>query len=52
MILGDHDDAVRLIKSYLSVHPDHRRGFASGTVWWWRDLQAHPEFQRLVQAAR
>lgn len=52
VILGDHDEAVKLIKEYLSVHPDHRRGFASGTGWWWRDLQAHPEFQRMVQAVR
>ena len=50
VILGDHDEAVRLIKEYLTVHPDHRSGFATGTVWWWRDLQSHPEFRRLVQA--
>jgi len=52
VILGDHDEAVRLIKEYLSVHPDHRSGFASGTVWWWRDLQGNAEFRRLVQASR
>ena len=52
VILGDNDEAVQLIKEYLAVHPDHRSGFASGTGWWWRGLQGHPEFQRLVQASR
>lgn len=35
VMLGDRADAVKLIKKYLSVHPDHRRGFSSGTGWWW-----------------
>jgi TolB-like protein/tRNA A-37 threonylcarbamoyl transferase component Bud32 len=51
VILGDRAEAVRLIKEYLTVHPDHRAGFASGTGWWWRDLQSDPEFRRLVQAS-
>ena len=51
VILGDHAEAVRLIKEYLTVHPDHRSGFASGTGWWWRDLQSNPEFRRLVQTS-
>lgn len=51
VILGDRAEAVRLIKEYLTVHPDHRAGFASGTGWWWRDLQSDPEFLRLVQAS-
>lgn len=50
VILGDRAEAIRLIKEYLTVNPDHRDGFASGTVWWWRDLQNDPEFRRLVQA--
>jgi len=51
VILGDHAEAVKLIKEYLAVNPDHRGGFASGTVWWWRDLQGNTEFRRLVQAS-
>ena len=52
VILGDHDEAVRLIKEYLTFHPDHREGFATGTAWWWRDLQGNAEFRRLIQASR
>ncbi|HEU4993236.1 MAG TPA: serine/threonine-protein kinase [Gemmatimonadaceae bacterium] len=51
VILGDRAEAVKLIKEYLTVHPDHRSGFASGTGWWWLDLQSDPEFRRLVQAS-
>lgn len=51
VILGDRAEAVRLIKEYLTVHPDHRVGFARATGWWWLDLQNDPEFRRLVQAS-
>jgi eukaryotic-like serine/threonine-protein kinase len=50
VMLGDRSEAVRLIKAYLALHPDHRTGFAQSTGWWWRDLQTDPEFRRLVQA--
>jgi TolB-like protein len=50
VILRDHDEAVRLIKDYLATNPDHRRGFAQSTTWWWRDLQSNPAFLRLVGA--
>ncbi|MGH7678081.1 MAG: hypothetical protein ACRENU_06410, partial [Gemmatimonadaceae bacterium] len=52
VILGDRAEAVKLIKEYLTANPDHRGGFASGSGWWWRDLQSDPEFRRLVQATR
>ena len=50
VILQDRDEAVRLIKDYLATNPDHRRGFAQSTGWWWRDLQSDPAFRRLVGA--
>jgi serine/threonine-protein kinase len=52
VILGDQDEAVRLIADYLTVHPDHRRGFATRTGWWWRDLQSNPKFKALLAGAR
>jgi tetratricopeptide (TPR) repeat protein len=48
VMLGDHDEAVRLIKDYLTVNPDHYREFASRTGWWWRDLQLNPKFKALI----
>lgn len=52
VILGDYDEAVDLIESYLAVHPDHRKGFATRVSPWWRDLQSNPRFKRLVATAR
>jgi serine/threonine-protein kinase len=46
--LGDQDEAVRLLKDYLTVNPEHRKGFASRTMWWWRDLQSNPKFKSLI----
>jgi hypothetical protein len=48
VMLGDHDEAVRLLKDYLTVNPHHRRGFANRTAPWWRDLQDNPKFKALI----
>jgi hypothetical protein len=48
VILGDYDEAVNLIQSYLLVHPDHLQGFTTRVSPWWRDLQSNKRFQRLV----
>ena len=52
VILGDHDEAIRLIADYLAVNPAHRKGFATRTSPWWRDLQSNPKFKRLMAGAR
>jgi serine/threonine-protein kinase len=52
VILGDQDEAVRLIADYLTVNPGHRKGFATRTGWWWRDLQGNPKFKALIAGAR
>ena len=48
VMLGDYDEAVRLIKDYLTVNPEHRKGFVNRTMWWWRDLQTYPKFKALI----
>src|SRR5258708_2726555 len=52
VILGDPDEAARLIAGYLTVNPQHRKGFATRTGWWWRDLQSNPKFKALIAGAR
>jgi hypothetical protein len=52
VILGDQDEAVRLIADYLAVNPGHRKGFATRTGWWWRDIQGNPKFKALIAGAR
>lgn len=52
MILGEQDEAVRLLTSYLTANPGHGKGFATRTGWWWRDLQSNPKFKSLIAGAR
>jgi TolB-like protein len=52
VVLGDQDEAVRLIADYLTVHPAHRKGFATRVSPWWRDLQSNPKFKQLIAGAR
>ena len=52
VILGDQDEAIRLISDYLTVNPGHRKGFATRTGWWWRDIQGNPKFKALIAGAR
>ena len=47
-IMGDDNEAVRLLKDYLALNPEHRRGFSNRTSWWWRDLAANPKFRAMI----
>jgi tetratricopeptide (TPR) repeat protein len=48
LMLGEKDRAVDLLRDYLVVNPEHKRGFAARTSWWWRDIQDHPRFRALI----
>ena len=48
-LMGDRDQALRLIQTYLISHPEHRALLAQSQSWWWRDLKADPKFKALVQ---
>jgi serine/threonine-protein kinase len=52
VILGDQDEAVRLLSDYLTANPAHRKGFATRPSPWWRDLQGNPKFKALLAGAR
>ncbi len=52
VMMNQQDEAIRLIEDYLTVNPEHRRGFAARTVWWWRDLQSNKKFQRMIAGAQ
>jgi len=54
LIYGDHDKAITLLADYLQVHPDHRKGLANQTAWYWSDpkVQNDPRFQRLMAGTR
>ncbi|HVT39508.1 MAG TPA: protein kinase [Gemmatimonadaceae bacterium] len=52
VMLGDQDKAVDELKDYLTVNPEHRKGFATRVGWWWRDLQGNARFKMLIAGAR
>jgi hypothetical protein len=47
-MLGDKDEALRLLKTYLAANPEHRKGMAETQSWWWRDLKDDPRFREMV----
>ena len=46
-LLGDHDEAIQLLKRYMAANGGAgESGKPGGEIyWWWRDLRDHPEFE-------
>ncbi len=47
-LLGDHDEAIRLLKIYVAANPDHLFNPDGEVHWWWRDLRDHSDFQSIL----
>ncbi len=47
-MLGDRDEALRLITVYLATNPQERPSIANDDTWWWRGLREDSRFRRLV----
>ena len=45
---GEEEEALDLVKTYLTVNPDHRSGWTWTSHWWWRGLQDNQEYQDLL----
>ena len=50
VMLGDKDEALRLLDEYLVANPKHREGFRQIVHWWWRPIQDDPRFKALIGA--
>lgn len=46
--MGDTEQAMDLVRRYLTASPSHRGGWRWSSHWWWRGLQDHPDFRSLV----
>jgi len=46
--LGDHDQAIDLLATYLAANPSQVDAFARDRSWWLEDLRAQPQFQDLL----
>jgi len=52
LLLGDRDEALRLLKEQVAANPAHRAGLARSTHWWWRDIKDDPRFKQLIGTAK
>jgi len=47
--MGQKEEALDLLRTYLTANPQHRKGWQWSAHWWWRPLQDDPEFRALVE---
>jgi serine/threonine-protein kinase len=47
-LLGDRDEALRLVGMYLATNPQDRETMAKDDSWWWEGLRDDPRFKSLV----
>src|SRR5438105_4308764 len=52
LLLGDRDEALRLLKEQVAANPAHRAGLARSTHWWWRNIKDDPRFKQLIGTAK
>ena len=48
--LGDHDQAIDLLATYLAANPSQVEAFARDRSWWLDDLRDEPGYQDLLNA--
>jgi TolB-like protein/tRNA A-37 threonylcarbamoyl transferase component Bud32 len=48
MILGDKDEAIRLLTTYLAANPQARAAMAKDDSWWLKDLRSDPRWRSLM----
>jgi hypothetical protein len=51
-LLGDRDDALRLLKEYLAINPQRQADLAQDYQWWFRDLRNDPRYRELAGTSR
>ncbi len=48
-LLGEHEEAIRLLQQYVAANPEHSFRAGGDIHWWWLDLQKYPGFQALTR---
>jgi TolB-like protein/tRNA A-37 threonylcarbamoyl transferase component Bud32 len=48
LMMGDKDEALRLLSTYVAANPQVRAGMAKDDTWWFRDLRSDPRWRSLV----
>jgi tetratricopeptide (TPR) repeat protein len=47
-IIGDKDEALRLLATYVAANPQARGPMARDETWWWRDLRSDPRWRSML----
>jgi len=52
-VLGDHEEAIDLLRTYLTGYAFENQEQAEewGNHWFWRDLRGNPDFERLIRVS-
>ena len=48
-LLGEQDEAIRLLQRYVAANPEHSFQVGGDVFWWWWDLRERPGFQALAR---
>ena len=48
LIIGDKDEALRLLTTYVAANPQVRSSMAKDETWWFRDLKSDPRWRSLL----
>jgi len=48
MMLGDKDEALRLLTTYVAANPQVRSAMAKDETWWFKDLRTDPRWRTLL----
>jgi serine/threonine-protein kinase len=51
LVIGDKDEALRLLTTYIAANPQVRAAMAKDETWWWRDLRNDPRWRSLLGLA-
>lgn len=51
-LVGDRDDALRLLKEYLAANPEQRADLVQDYQWWFRDLRDDPRYRDMAGTMR
>ena len=50
--MGDYDEAIRELKQYVNLNPDHSFMMGGNVHWWWRELKPMPAFAPLLSRGK
>jgi TolB-like protein len=51
ILLGDQDEAITLLSTYVAANPQMRETIAKDQTWWFRDIRTTPRFKSLFGTA-